>query len=213
MTHAPLAGPLCSGDTCKCRDAHADAGEPEAGKKRFEIRLQSANELWAKVAGSVLYKNAERAEECFYVDFTPGDTPIELRASNKDGISAGIAIHELGTKTKSWYDTFAFECGVPGTCTFDDLDRAKAHAAAMPKQGLYDLCGSVKVKGLSWDTGKSPDMVRPDELLVRLSLHIYRFTPDRPHGDAECGKGGRNPETGSDEPAADTPQTDAPQAP
>src|SRR5437868_14057082 len=97
MTHASLVGPLCSGDTCKCRDANADPGAPEAGKKRFELRQQSANELWATVAGSVLYQNDERAEACFYMDFAPGDTPIELRASNKDGVPAGRAIHELRT--------------------------------------------------------------------------------------------------------------------
>lgn len=209
MTHAPLAGPLCSGDTCKCRDANADPGAPEAGKKRFEFRLQSANELWATVAGQVLYKTAEKAEACFYLDLAAGDTPVELRASNKDGVSAGIAIHELGTKTKSWYDTFQFACGVPGVCSFDDLDRAKEAAAAMPKPGLYDLCGSVKVKAVSWDHGKAPDMLHPDELLVRLRMHIYRFQPNRPHGDPECGKGGRPTEPDEAPPAAD----EAPQAP
>jgi len=194
MTHEQLAGPLCTPDGCKCRDANADPGEPAAGMKRFEVRLLSANELWANVAGQALYKNAEKPEVCFYLDLAPGDVPIEMRASGADGISGEWQIHELGTKAKSWYDTFRFECGHPGTCSFEDLDRAKA---AAPAKGLYDVCGSVKVKGLAWDTGKSPDMQHPNELLVREHLQIYKFAPNRAHGDPECGKGGR--------PTEDTP--------
>src|SRR5262245_13533089 len=78
MTRGVLSGPLCSGERCKCRDANAPGdggvGVPDDGKKRFEIRLTSAQELWFSLQGMTLYKNAERPEECFYVDLPAGVT-------------------------------------------------------------------------------------------------------------------------------------------
>jgi hypothetical protein len=196
MTQGTLSGPLCEGDHCKCREVAAPgdggAGTPgDDAHKRFEVRLgPSPQELWVTIRGTTLYKNAERSEECFYVDLPSGDTPIELRASDKDGVSAAWTIRELGTKTASWYDTFQFGCGSPGVCSFEELDAAKADYAAK-KHHVHDPCGSVKVKGLTWDSGKAPDNQHPSELLVRLVLDVYKFAPDKPHGDAECGKSRR----------------------
>ncbi len=68
-------------------------------------------------------------------------------------------------------------------CSFDEL-RGKKQEYADPKQ---DKCGSVKVKGLTWDTGRSPDQLHPSELAVKATLDVYKFVPDRPHGD-DCGK-------------------------
>jgi hypothetical protein len=183
LTQGALAGPLCSGDRCKCRDlaapADGGAGVPEDGRKRFEIRMTSPQPLWAQLAGASLYKSAEQAENCFYVDLAPGPVTVELRASFPDGVSAKWAIHELGTKTKSWYDTFAFACGSPGVCSFEELDDMRAEQAHAKR----DPCGSVKVKGVTWDTGKAPDQLHPSELLVRLTLDVYKFEPEKPHGD------------------------------
>jgi hypothetical protein len=135
------------------------------------------------VQGAVLYKSPEQAETCFYVDLPSGDVPIELRASQPEGVAAKWTIRELGTKTKSWYDSFTFVCGSPGVCSFEELDAAKAEQSH-PKR---DQCGSVKVKGIGWDTGKAPDQLHPSELLVRLTLGIYKFVPSKPHG-ADCTK-------------------------
>lgn len=187
VTEAVLAGPLCSGDHCKCRTGAEDAGVPTDDKKRFEIRLKSAQPLWAEVRGNKLYKNAEQPETCFYVDLPAGDSPVELRASDPNGVSAEWTISELGTQTKSWYDTFRFECGNPGVCSFEEIDAKKAEFAGY-KRGLRDACGSTRIKGVSWDTGKAPDNQHPSELLVRLTLDVYKFAPDKPHGD-DCGKG------------------------
>jgi len=74
-------------------------------------------------------------------------------------------------------------------CSFDQLDAAKQEYAAI-KKGLHDPCGSTKIKGLSWDTGKAPDTLHPTELLVRMQLDIYKFVPDKKHGDPDCGKRG-----------------------
>ena len=146
QTEAVLAGPLCQGSECKCRDLNGagdgGAGAPtDTAHKRFEIRLTSPQEIWAAVGSSRLYKSAERADACFYVDLPAGKTAVELRASNKDGAAGAWAIRELGTKTKSYYDTFLFSCGVPGVCSFDELDRNKAEMAAMKNN--HDLCGST----------------------------------------------------------------------
>ena len=194
-THAVLAGGLCQDNHCSCRGDRADGGVgvPETkDRKRFEIRMTSAYDLWTTIDGAtVLYKSPERAEVCFYVDLPAGLHQVELRASNPDGVSAGLQIHELGTRTKSWYDTFAFACGVPGVCSFEDLDSQKAQYAAT-RRGLYDRCGTTRIKGLTWDHGKSPDQLHPSELLVRLTLDIYRFAAWKQHGDDTCGeRGGR----------------------
>jgi hypothetical protein len=185
-TQGVFAGPLCHGAACGCRDGGGDggAGVPEqAGYKRFEIKLSSPQQLWIKVRDNVMYKDAEKPDACFYVDLPSGDTPIEMRASDPNGVSAQWTIKELGTQTKSWYDSLSFNCGNPGVCSYDELDGKKAEYAD-PKQ---DRCGSVRVKGLTWDTGKSPDQMHPNELLVRATLNVYKFEPSRAHGE-DCSK-------------------------
>jgi len=193
-THAVLAGPLCSDNRCRCREAAGDggAGTPDsADKKRYEIRLgPSPYELWVTInRTTVLYKSPERAEDCFYVDLPTGAQQVELRASNPDGVSAALQIHELGSKTRSWYDTFAFSCGSPGVCSFEELDANKAEYASA-RRSLFDACGTTKVKAISWDHGQAPDQLHPSELVVRLTLDIYRFAAWKPHGDPTCGQGG-----------------------
>jgi hypothetical protein len=181
-----FAGPLCSGTTCKCREGAADggAGMPAQGMKRFEVKLSSPQQLWIKVAGNAMYKDAERADACFYVDLPIGETAIEMRASDPNGVSAAWSVKELGATTASWYDTFTFNCGNPGVCSFEELQEKKAQFKGGPK---LDPCGSVKVLGLTWDTGKAPDQLHPSELLVRATLKVYTFVPSRAHGE-DCSK-------------------------
>jgi hypothetical protein len=181
-----FAGPLCTGDTCKCASGPADggAGVPDDGKKRFEVRLNSPYELWVKVGDNRMYKDAERVEACWYMDLpAPGETTVEMRASKEHGVAGTWSIRELGTQTKSYYDSLVFSCGNPGACSFEELDGKKAEL----KDPKHDHCGSVIVRGLLWDTGRSPDQQYPNELLVRATLKIYKFVPDRPHGE-DCTK-------------------------
>lgn len=190
-TTGALAGPLCSGGSCACMTSPADAGAPEgAGLKRFEIRLgPTPHDLWATLPGGVLYKSAERPEMCFYVDLAPGKHPIELRASQATGVSAAIAVSELGAATKSAYRTFRFSCGSPGgVCSFEELDRKKDEYRGV-EEGVHDACGSTRVREVIWDTGRSPDQLVPSEFAMRMVLHVYRFQPDRPSGDPSCGAG------------------------
>ncbi len=217
QTTAVLVGALCTNGKCTCRNPNApgDAGvgfPTDASRKRYEIRIgPSPQELWVSEGATVFYKSAERAEECFYVDLAPGDHPFELRASNAEGVSAAFAIHELGTQTKSWYDTFRFTCGSPGVCSFEEMDMQKAEHQTI-KRNLRDPCGSTKVKSVSWDHGKAPDGEHPSELLVRLTLNIYKLVPTRPTGDPSCGTGGGHEQaedvTGA--PAVPAPESPAP---
>jgi hypothetical protein len=207
-THAVLAGGLCEDNHCTCRGEAGDGGVgvPDTkDKKRYEIRLGSSYDLWVTInKTTVLYKSPERAEACFYVDLPTGAQQVELRASNPDGVSVALQIHELGTKTKSWYDTFSFACGVPGVCSFEELEANKAQYAGAKHQ-MFDRCGTTKVKGISWDHGKAPDQLHPNELVVRLTLDIYKFAAWKQHGDDTCGAGGGRrgpadePEPGPDE--------------
>jgi len=193
-TTGALSGNLCTAEGCSCRDLGASGdggvGTPEPGKKRYEIRFgPSAQALWATLGpDTVLYKSAEKADACFYVDLSPGVHPMELRASAPEGVSAAWSIHEYSPATQSWYDTFTFNCGSPGVCSFSDLDEQKPHYAAFPK-GLHDACGTTKVKQLTWDTGKAPDQQHPSELVVRLGLDVYKLVASQPHGSEGCGKG------------------------
>jgi hypothetical protein len=205
-THAVLAGNLCQAGHCACREGAGDggAGVPnDAAHKRFEFRLgPSPQELWLTINGrDVLYKSPERADACFYVDLPTGAQHVELRASNPDGVSVALAVHELGTRTRSWYDTFQFACGSPGVCAFDELEANKAQYAGGREKNLFDRCGTTKVKAISWDHGKAPDQLHPSELLVRFTLDIYKHAAFKEHGDDTCGRGDRHAPDGSDEPA------------
>jgi hypothetical protein len=65
---------------------------------------------------------------------------------------------------------------------------------------VFDLCGTTKVKGISWDHGKSPDQLHPSELLVRMTMEILRFAAWKPHGDPTCGARGEGRRAPADEP-------------
>jgi hypothetical protein len=189
-TTGTLAGPLCQYDHCTCADAQHDPGVAEGNRKRFEIKLLSAQQLWATLPGdTVLYKTREAPAACFYVDLPPGQHPIRLRASDPNGVSAELQVHEIGAKAKTLYDTFTFECGNPGVCSFEELDALKAKYGTV-KRGLHDPCGSTRIQNIGWDHGKAPDGTHPSELVVEATLDVYKFVPWKPHGDPSCGEGG-----------------------
>lgn len=208
-----FVGATCQGVECSCKSDGADIGTPEGdGKKRFEIRLGSPYELWASAPGVTMYKDKERAEKCFYVDLPPGEHTVRMQAANDTGVAATVTVSELGTKTRAWYDTFRFTCGNPGACSFQELDARKAELAAATDRNVYDKCGSVKVKNVVWDTGKSPDQQYPSQLVVQFTLHVYKFAPEYPPGDPSCGKIRRG-QGGDEAPAAEGAGSATPTAP
>ena len=189
-TVATLVGPLCEAQKCTCRAANAPAdggaGVPDDGVKRFELRVgPSEHDLRVTVDDMVLYKSTARAEDCFYVDLGAGDHTVGLRASHPGGISARLAISEYAPATTSWYETYRFSCGSPGVCSHEEMDQYKASLAKY-QRGIHDPCGSVKIKGITWDTGEAPDQHHPDDLVVGLTLDLYDFAPKHAHGDPVC---------------------------
>lgn len=212
QTTGTLAGPLCKDDACTCAKTEAEAGVGDGGRKRFEIRLKSSQELWLKLPGDMsLYKTNEKVDACFYVDLAPGEHPLALRASNPVGVSAEIIVREIGAKTGSFYDTFRFECGNPGACSFEELDGLRASYKQYAR-GLHDKCGSTRIKNIGWDHGKAPDGTHPSELVVRATLDIYKFEPWKKTGDETCGEGGGRGPAGEPE-GEDAPAPEAPPAP
>ncbi len=212
QTTGTLAGPLCKDDACTCAKTEAEAGVGEGGRKRFEIRLKSAQELWLTLPGDMsLYKTNEKVEACFYVDLAPGEHPMSLRASDKVGVSAEVVVREIGATTGSFYDTFQFECGNPGACSFEELDAVKASYAKFAR-GLHDTCGSTRIKNIGWDHGKAPDGTHPSELVVRATLDVYKFAPWKKSGDETCGEGGGRGPAG-DPAGEDAPAPEAADAP
>lgn len=170
----------------------AKAAAPEV--KRVELRLRSSHELWLRVGDQTFVKDRERAEACFYIDLPSpgiGERPkrqeVELRASNPDGISAGLAINEMGVVARSWYRTFDFACGVPGACGFDELDDLKESSRrAIADRTFYDPCGSIRVSDMRWDSRVAPDHEHPGDLTLHLALEVLGGAPDRPRGDPNC---------------------------
>ncbi len=190
-TEAVLAGPLCQGDACRCRESDDDAGSPPGGFKRFEVRLGPSDDpLWATVDGMVLFKSDQRPESCFYVDLKTGKHAVALRGRGKQGLSAAIAIAEQGGAEDAtwWYRTFDFQCGTPGQCDLETIENWKREVAKLA--GKHDPCGSTKVQGMRWETGRMPDRNHPDDLALHLTLSVYEFTPTNPPGSDECDKRG-----------------------
>lgn len=185
VTTATLAGPLCEGQQCRCREPGRDPGvAQQPGTKRYELRLGPVeNELWLKVNSMVFYKSRERATECFYIDLPAGKHPVSLRGKGEYGFAARLSISEIGKL--GLYDTFEFGCGGPGMCSFDQLEEWKSSLARY-KRGAHDPCGSTKIRNIDWHTGKPPDNVHPSELELDLVLHVYEFVPERASGDSSC---------------------------
>ncbi len=196
-TTAPLAGPLCNGQSCVCRSLPGDdptggAGEAGPGLKRFEFRLGPSQ--WAQyvtLGEHTLYKSGERAEACFYVDLPAGEHTVTLRTQHEGGVHATLRVSEYGVAPASWYETFSFMCGEGGVCDNDTLAEQKTRYATV-RQGKHDPCGSTKVRGLTWDTTTGPDNVTPDEVRVELVLQSYDFAPTKASGDPSCGADDRD---------------------
>jgi hypothetical protein len=184
-TSATLAGPLCEGQMCRCREPGREPGVAQRpGTKRYELRLGPVeNELWVTVNSMVLYKSRERATECFYIDLPAGKHPVILRARGEYGFAARLSISEIGAK--GGYDTFEFGCGGPGMCELDQLKEWETSLSRY-QRGAHDPCGSTKIRDIDWQSGKTPDKIHPNELELALVLHVYEFTPERPSGDPAC---------------------------
>lgn len=185
LTSATLAGPLCKAQICSCVGDGSDPGLPEAADvKRYQFKLgPTDNELWVMVDDMVMYKTVERASECFIVDLGVGKHEVVLRAKSETGFGARLTINEIGKHGP--YQTFDFQCGAPGSCTFDQLDSFKASLTKYKRQ-IHDPCGSTKIRAPNWLTAASPDRIHPGDMQLKLVMQIYDFSPGHPSGHPEC---------------------------
>ncbi len=186
-TEGTLAGATCQAGKCQCADAKNKVGVPEnKSVKRFEIKIGPIrNKLWVKVGDTLMYKDDETATQCFYVDLPEGKHPVMVRGTGEHGFAARVHISEMATKEVGWYDTFYFHCGGVDTC---DADQLKEFGTRLDKykRNIHDPCGSTKVLGVSWKTGKLPDNLHPNNLQLDLTLQVYPFTPKHPPGHKKC---------------------------
>ena len=187
-TRATLAGPLCENTECQCSDDPAAVGAAPDGFKRFKIELgPTDHELWGTVDGNQLYKSIERASACFYLDLEPGDHPIRVRAKGEAGFGARLQVSEMGGEGPWWYPTFEFHCGAPGLCDAEGLRRWKRQLANVDA-GKHAPCGSVRILGVDWQTGRMPDNIHPADFYLQATMKVYKFQPKNPPGSAECRK-------------------------
>jgi hypothetical protein len=178
LTTGTLRGPLCKSQFCECKTTATAAGKPNPPLKRFELRAGPAdNELWISIAGNELYKSKERATDCFYVDLPPGKHHVTLRAQGEAAVGANLDISELGVKGPWWYRTFSFECG-SNVCDVPQLQDWRREVARLGTK--HDPCGSTKILGVAYQTGRLPDGLHPVDLFVELDLEVYDFVPDQP---------------------------------
>lgn len=192
----PVAGARVDNDPDGASDSPTDAAPTVAAPsaRRVELRLRSSHELWLRVGEWTFVKDRERAEACFYIDLpmTPGvgqSYPVELRASNPDGVAAGLVVSELGAAARAWYRTLSWSCGAPGACSFDELEAEKAEVSrAAAERRLYDPCGSLQVLGLRWDSRVAPDHQYPGDLTLAFTLRASGRVPEKAPGDPSCGQ-------------------------
>ena len=188
-TQATLVGPLCQPGECQCTDDPSKIGMAEAGFKRFRVELgPSESEMWATINKNVLYKGKERASGCFYLDLPIGEHPITLRARGEAGFGAGLRVSEVGGEADGgpwFYETFDFNCGAPGLCDLQSLRDWKSSISHV-KAGKHAPCGSVRILGIDWTTGRMPDMLHPEDFLLEATMKIYKFLPHQPPGTESC---------------------------
>ncbi len=186
-TRATLVGSLCGDGICRCRISDSQAGQPTAADhKRFEFKLgPAANELWVTVNGMTLYKDKESNNQCFYLDLAPGRHNVRLRARDRMGVAAGLAISEMHTNNYWWYKTFQFRCGTPGGCEKTQLARYR-DSLNNYQRGIHDPCGSTKIHGLNWESGRLSSGRVLRYLDFRFALDIRGFVPKHPSNHPAC---------------------------
>lgn len=187
-SRATLAGPLCESQACRCTDDPSAVGEPPEGFKRFKVVLgPTESELWGSIDGNVFYKGVERPTECFYVDMQAGDHPISLQAKGRAGFGARMLISEVGGAGPWFYETFEFRCGVPGLCDQQGLRDWKRRIAQF-NAGRHAPCGSVRISGIEWLSGRMPDNLHPEDFFLQATMKVYKKLPEHPPGTAACSK-------------------------
>jgi hypothetical protein len=187
-TSANLAPGRCTGATCVCRAAEGDDFEKTPipdGMKRFELRVSTGPGVaWVTIDGERFYKGGERSTECWYLDLGPGKHPVALRTHSSEpqgGFGVELSIREHNPKGPWWYETFSIRCGWPGACDVESLRDWKRRVEGY-EENRQDACGSVKLRGIGWVTGRVPDALHPEEIAMDVTLDVYPFEPKEAPG-------------------------------
>ncbi len=83
------------------------------------------------------------------------------------------------------YESFDFNCGAPGLCDMQSL-RDWKQSISKVKAGKHAPCGSVRILGIDWITGRMPDMMHPEDFRLEAQMKIYKFLPHNPPGTESC---------------------------
>jgi hypothetical protein len=195
-----LAGARCAGGACTCRavDDYGNLIDPKDteegpiadGQKRFELRTgRGFDPLRIEVAGrGGLDKRTDVVDAtCGYIDLPPGQhaVRVHMRAQNPEaGQVPALFVSEFSPRFKSWYTTFQFRCGGSGPCEKGHMDDWMKEMRTV-ERGLFDPCGSVRIKGLRFNAERAVG-TKLAELTLEFVLDVYKFPPRFPHGAPRC---------------------------
>ena len=189
---------------CAAARAASARESPDGGRRargrRAEAVRDPARAVAARAVGDACRgTSSTRAPSgptmCFYVDLPPGDAPgraarVERERRRRRRSRSPSSARRRRARTT----TFRFACGSPGgVCSFEELDGKKAEYREV-KQSTHDACGSTKVK--EHRLGHRPVARRARTRAsssCALTLDVYKFQPDKPHGDPSCGAGDAAP--------------------
>jgi hypothetical protein len=195
---ANLGGRRCHDAVCTCRSrGSGDDGEtppPDAGHKRFEIRLGAGGGPAALTSPTLGELQAGPDETCFYVDVVPGTThEVTFLAKERrpeEGVSPELEIAEFGPKGPWWYDVLVVKCdsGPGGHCNRDAADAWSAEVKTR-KRGRVDPCGSSVIKNLKWDTTGGTGYREAGlfaDFKVTFTMEVKKFPTQFQPGSTEC---------------------------
>jgi hypothetical protein len=195
---ANLGGARCHDAVCSCRSRGSgddkESQPPDAGHKRFEIRLGAGGGP-ATLSSPTLGELAAGPDEtCFYVDVVPGTTHevtfLAKERRHEEGLTPELEIAEYGPKGPWWYDVLVVKCdsGPGGHCNRDAADAWSAEAKTR-KRGRVDPCGSAVVKGLKWDTTGGTGYREAGlfaDFRITFTLEVKKFPTQFQPGSTEC---------------------------
>jgi len=190
---ATMTSHRCKGGVCACRkEGVGDEEEnpvPE-GKKRWELRLSSApGPVWLVVDGQRVRKGSESVDACYYVDLDAGDREVQVQgvAEEKLGVvGLALTMNEYAPEKVAWYRGAFVSCGLPsGGCTLEDL-RALGKSVEDDRRALTDPCGTARVSGLKWRSGRVADGSHPGEVTIAFTLTVSGRVPDSSPEDPSC---------------------------
>jgi hypothetical protein len=108
-------------------------------------------------------------------------------AEPAEGAEGAASVEESPGVGLWLYETLDFNCGAPGLCDMQSLrdwKKSISHVSA----GKHAPCGSVRILGIDWTTGRMPDMLHPEDFRLEATMKIYKFLPDNPPGTESCTK-------------------------